>query len=192
MQLHPLDIIIADRPSTMTLHTKTYPGDFSKYMIILKRFAESGGTPVAAWDGADAERSGIAATLDDANGFEILIVAKSKQPGPAKMRADLRIGSKYRFDHVITIPANEAVGWPVVMKDMVKTKAHNPEKGEKYGLCGDSLWWQLHGPAAPANSKAPQDEGRRTSESEERSARSDAERKAVAGDSPRAKEVWKS
>src|ERR1041385_5867509 len=125
--MQPLDIIVAPRGSTMTLRTLTFPGDVPKYMIVLKRFVESGGgaAPVAVWEGADAEEKGIAATLDDANGFEIIILAKTKVQAPTKMRAELAIGDDYRFDHIITLPTNDVVGWPVVMKDMVKQERHD-------------------------------------------------------------------
>jgi len=188
--MQPLDIIVAERDSLMTLRTVSFPGDFVKYMVVLKRFSASGGEGVAAWDGADVEGTGIAATLDDANGFEILIMAKTKLAAPTKMRVDLEIGKDYRFDYTITIPPDDIVGWSVVMKDLMQNSTHDLANGVKYGLCGDALWWQeRHSPAAPTSSNAPHAAGSRR-ESDEAMASSKADRSAVAGGSPRTRAAW--
>jgi|GEM_PF-4242912 len=134
--MHLLDIILTPRNSKATLRAQSHD-DISTYIVILKRFTESGGSTAAVWQRSDVETKGIVATLDDATGFHIIISAKTASNARAKMRVQLNIG-EHQFDGLISIPPDDSVGWSVVMKEEVVTVLHAPEAGQLFGVAGMS------------------------------------------------------
>lgn len=115
--MQPIDIITVPRSSQLTLHTKSMD-DLDTYAVFLKRFSDSGGGTVATWTRDEVEK-GITTTLDDANGYHIIISAKVRAGATRpRIRAMLAVG-EHRFDELVFIPLNENVFWSILTRKEV-------------------------------------------------------------------------